>query len=503
MDEQNQQQPMSVEPTTRSLQFKTFLVGLGATELVDLLAHGGWPGAAFAAGLSLILAAKSPEIVAPFRELLPPVPAWGGRTIIDRMLDRYPEEPAEEPEPVLEVPQPPAHQQEEPVSSVGTLPRRSPTFAQMKHLIPAGLDVLGFDGQRFITADPFSQSVNMAIIGLPRSGKTVCLTFHVAQAVMRGAEIRGWDIHGDVAKSLGNLFHIFDDVEEILNDCECLLQEIDRRSALRKAANKGNQSAVREWEQTPELFLIVDELVALMTRLKPRKQDRQMIASTILLLIAEGAKFKMRCMLAGQTMPASLFGDDGSSARDIIGTKYAFQSRDEQARMFGIDPKAREKLLPLLCGEDYKGYAVLSGGALLQTILVSIPYTTVEDIRYLLDERDGWKRGNGEMPGNEGVNGGKRLPEPAEMKRGNVSAFPGNAFSQEKKPVFDEKMDVEIDEEDLPEGVTLSDLEQIQGAYEAGWALGEIARLVKMDGRKYHRFKAACAYLGIETKAAN
>lgn len=91
MDEQQQEeQPQN---KSRALQIKTFLVGLTATEVIDLIAHGGWPGAAFAAGAAAILAVKSPEIVAPFREMLPPVPTWGGRSLIDRALGRYPDEP--------------------------------------------------------------------------------------------------------------------------------------------------------------------------------------------------------------------------------------------------------------------------------------------------------------------------------------------------------------------------------------------------------------------------
>src|SRR5262245_48437014 len=74
------------------------------------------------------------------------------------------------------------------------LPRRSPTFAQMKHLIQPGRDILGFDGQKLLSGVSFSQVVNIAIIGLPRHGKTTCLRFHMAQALVHDAIIRGWDI---------------------------------------------------------------------------------------------------------------------------------------------------------------------------------------------------------------------------------------------------------------------------------------------------------------------
>lgn len=269
-----------------------------------------------------------------------------------------------------------------------TLPRRSPTFAQMKHLFRQGQDILGYDGDEFIFADSLSQSVNMGVIGLPRSGKTVCLTFHVAQAVARNAIVRGWDLHGDVTKDLGGLFHILDDVDEIVNDCQWLDKEIKRRSALRKRALAGDIQVKREWTNTRELFFVIDEFLALMTRLKLRKPDRELVANTVLLLIAEGAKFKMRILIAGQTMPAALFGDGGSSARDILSTRYAFRSRDDQARRFGIESLAIETLLSSIASGDdeCKGYAILDGGPLLHAKLVSIPFTTVDDIRRLIEE---------------------------------------------------------------------------------------------------------------------
>lgn len=266
------------------------------------------------------------------------------------------------------------------------LPRRSPVFAQMQHLITPGKDILGFDGNQFISADALKQSVNIALIGVPSAGKTVCLTFHVAQAVLRNAIVRGWDLHGDVAADLGDCFNILEDVDDIVNDCEWIQAERERRLALRKRAKSGDRNALRQWNETRELFYIVDEFNALMLRLKQRKPDREFVADTLLSLIAEGRKFKMRCIIAGQTMPAALFGEGGSSARDIINTKYAFQSRENHAQYFGIEQKSIDALLPRISGKDSAGYAILDGGPLLHAAIVSIPLTTVEDIRSLVKE---------------------------------------------------------------------------------------------------------------------
>ena len=232
----------------------------------------------------------------------------------------------------------------QPVESL--LPRRSPTFAQMKHLITPGRDILAYDGQEFIIAESLKQTVNFAMIGVPHSGKTTGLAFHAAQALVRGAIVRGWDLHGDVAADLGGILHILEDVDEIVDDCEWIQAERERRLALRKRARAGEREAVQRWNETRELFYIVDEFNALMLRLKKRKEDKELVADTLLSLIAEGRKFKMRVILTGQTMPAALFGDQGSSARDIINTKYALQSREDHAQYFGIEAKAIRTLLP-------------------------------------------------------------------------------------------------------------------------------------------------------------
>ncbi|HEX7736924.1 MAG TPA: hypothetical protein VF458_18910, partial [Ktedonobacteraceae bacterium] len=410
----------------------------------------------------------------------------------------------------------------QPKPTGGALPRRSPRFAQMRHLIAPDMDILGFDGKRFISAKSLQQSVNIGLIGVPGAGKTSCLTFFVGQAVCRNAIVRGWDLHGDVAADLGSFFNILEEVDEILDDCEWLQQERDRRLALRKKARARDKQALREWNQTRELFYIVDELNALMLRLKNRKADRDLVTDTLLSLIAEGRKFKMRVILGGQTMPAALFGEGGSGTVDLINTKYAFQSRERQVQYIGIEQEAIEKLLPLISGADSAGYAILDGGSLLRATIVSIPLTTVEDIRALLaegnyqledeDEEDEDWWGNAETPGSGGNGPGNaggstvnRLVAPFERHSGNnVMAFPEHAKNprkQAKMPGFDEGNAETQAPLPLPDGVTWNQLHQIQGAYEAGWPLRDIAQLVKMDGRRYAKFKAACEYLGIDPRA--
>ncbi|HET8842298.1 MAG TPA: hypothetical protein VFN35_12575 [Ktedonobacteraceae bacterium] len=381
------------------------------------------------------------------------------------------------------------------------LPRRSPTFAQMKHLIKPGRDILGFNGTHFIVSTSLKQSINVGLIGLPGSGKTTCLTFHCAQAIVRGAIIRGWDLHGDVAADLGSIFNILDEVEEIVADCRWIQQERDRRIALRKRAKAGDGRAVAQWEATREIFYIIDEFNALKLRLKSRKENWELVTDTLLSLISEGRKFKMRVVLTGQSLPAALFGNGASGTRDNLSTRYAFKTTAQQARTLNIEQPAIESLLPLIAGKDTEGYAILDGGPLVQAMLISIPLTTVDDIRALLDEYDlAGNPGNAEIFGNASGNGWKQTEMPREGKSENISAFPNRPGNGHVEPDFDQE-EAETDEEDeLPEGLTSVILERILRCYEAGWTATEASRHVRLEGRKYGLFTRACEILQIDFK---
>lgn len=419
MKKQEQEQEEEVKKAPVTLATKVGIVALPMipTILIDMITHGGLTPPALAAfGLSYVAFDRSPRVAAWLGENKEFQAYLEAHPDTLRKLDRltkgyfskqiYGEAKVQQAQPHEDEPCVTEKAQQQEVTKgdatsleemedlapnplkriVGALPRRSPTFAQMRHLITPQSDILGYDGRQFVFADSLKQSVNVALIGVPGSGKTSCLTFHTAQAVLRNAIIRGWDLHGDVAADLGDCFNILEDVNDIVADCEWIQAERERRLTLRKRAKAGDRSAIQQWKQTRELFYIVDEFNALMLRLKQRKPDRELVADTLLSLIAEGRKFKMRCIIAGQTMPAALFGEGGSSARDIINTKYAFQSRENHAQYFGIESRAIENLLPTISGRDSAGYAILDGGPLLHAIIVSIPYTTVEDIRALLQE---------------------------------------------------------------------------------------------------------------------
>lgn len=263
-----------------------------------------------------------------------------------------------------------------------SLPQRGAPFSAMQHCITAQQEVLGWDGTQWITASP-EYTLSVGIVGKPGSGKTSLDRYFTAMALKRGAEISGWDMHGDIVRELGSAFSILDDPRDIVDDAAWIISEIDRRTALYKLVYKHRDpEAIEQWSTLPELFHMIDEFTALMTVLKSDKKSTALCRDALLRLITEGRKLKMRTVISGQSLPAEIFG--GSGARDNLQTRYAFGAEPEQARMLGIPESAIADLLPLVGGDDSKGYAVLCGGPLKSAVIVSVPWTTVDDIRAVM-----------------------------------------------------------------------------------------------------------------------
>lgn len=208
------------------------------------------------------------------------------------------------------------------VNSAEALPQRSIPFSAMQHYITAQQEVLGWDGQRWITASP-EYTLSVGVVGKPGSGKTMLDRYFTAMALLRGAKISGWDMHGDIVRELGAQFKILDDPQEIKEDANWVIDEIERRTALYKRVYKQRDAvALEEWTALPELFHLIDEFTALMTALKRDKKGRELCQDALLRLITEGRKLKMRTVISGQSLPADIFG--GSGARDNLQTRYAF-----------------------------------------------------------------------------------------------------------------------------------------------------------------------------------
>ena len=274
MSEQQQQNP---EPAGASARRKTILTtGLagGSGTLLSLVTPlgPGWAlGAALTTGALLFLENHgTPAEYAWVTSYLAPI----SRRLAARRAASRPE-----PKNVVALDQPrvqlvPDFQEDameslQPRVQSAGLPSRSPAFREMRHLMRSDVDILGFDGERFVSAASFKQAVNIAVIGVPGAGKTVCLSFHVAQSLSRRAIVRGWDIHGDVAADLGECCTILEDVDEIVADCDWIQLERESRLVARKIAKSQGKEALDRWyDNTREMVYIIDEFNALMLRLK-------------------------------------------------------------------------------------------------------------------------------------------------------------------------------------------------------------------------------------------
>jgi hypothetical protein len=132
--------------------------------------------------------------------------------------------------------------------------------------------------------------------------------------------------------------------------------------------------------------------------------------------------------------------------------------------------------------------------ARMKPFIGAIPYTDVTDLRRVIDSTgytcDDW-----------GVNGvANSVNEPVTPRDGIpvIDAGVRSLFTEKRVSEHETGVLKSVNAETpLPEGVTPYTLQNIKGAYDAGWSLRDIAKLVKLEGRHYRKFKAACTYLGI------
>ena len=97
----------------------------------------------------------------------------------------------------------------------------------------------------------------------------------------------------------------------------------------------------------------------------------------------------MYCMVVGQSIPASILP---TIARDNMSSRYVFNCSASHARMAGLDSEVIETFLASL--ENNVGRCIVKA-ARLKAFLGAIPQTSVDDLRYVIQQtgytREGWQ----------------------------------------------------------------------------------------------------------------
>lgn len=387
-----------------------------------------------------------------------------------------------------------AGQQPQLPEQASSLTQAIPTAPLFREIMPYIRDekvVMACD-QNGVVSGKVTDWLSTLVVGMPGMGKSTALYFFIAQLMMLTAKFQVLDPHASLI-SLKTLLPYVNRTDGCIQTAPLIEDELERR--MDRYEENGGVCLDTHY------MLIVDELPAIADREDQllKKMDRRekgqfrSLIDVLRRVVCEGRKYNMYCMIVGQSIPASILP---TIARDNMSSRYVFNCSADHARMAGLDNKSIDTFLPSLDGNV--GRCIVAA-ARMKTFLGAIPLTDVDDLRYVIETtgytRDGWD--NAETV-NSGGNNGNKDTEPMEALPVNISVFPKNT------PMAIES-DISTNGNTtipLPEGVTSRDLEQILRAYHANWPLRDIAKLVKMEGRNYHRFKAACDYLGISSKVA-
>lgn len=225
------------------------------------------------------------------------------------------------------------------------------------------------------------------VVGMPGMGKSTALYFFIAQLMMLTARFQVLDPHASLV-SLKKLLPYINRVDACIAAAPMIEQELERRMD-RYEENDG--------ECLDEHFMvIVDELPALADREqqllkamdREEKAEFRSLIDVIRRVVCEGRKYRMYCMIVGQSIPATILP---TIARDNMSSRYVFNCSSSHARMAGLDGKTIESLLPSL--KNNVGRCIVAP-ARMDAFLGAIPLTSVDDLRYVIEEmdyqREGW-----------------------------------------------------------------------------------------------------------------
>jgi hypothetical protein len=240
-------------------------------------------------------------------------------------------------------------------------PARVPNFAELVRTwkpTPSQMMMgIALDGSgRYCALEDY---LSTAVIGLPKSGKTTVLRFIYVQCRLVGARVAVWDLHRSIVETLPGA-EAFTEIEDINQSAAEIIGVYEHR---RKTM---------AYNASP-IMILADEFNLL-------APNSDLVTEAIGKVILGGRKYQMFCMVSGQGLPAKLFGD--STPRDALNTRFVLHTTTRQAGMVGLD----RDCLPWVVGLK-RGQAVVEGP--IDAEILSIPNTTSEDIRMLLNPASG------------------------------------------------------------------------------------------------------------------
>lgn len=244
----------------------------------------------------------------------------------------------------------------------------APPFAEMQHLISADQFILAYGVNGRIPGG-MADLLSMGLSGRPGTGKSVALMYYLAMLLLAGASVHVFDPQGTL-NELAGLFPYVGNVKKMDPFIQHIADEVSEREAL-------YEQGVRVFRP---MLVLVDELVLIASYEQNNKiKDGLLALAEYIVLYCR--KFNIFCMLTGQSLPSTVLP---TLTRDNLSSRLVFSQSDAQARMAGLDAETRKKILPLLKRAE-AGTAILDVSRRSDPELVAIPYTTVDDVRAILE----------------------------------------------------------------------------------------------------------------------
>lgn len=230
-----------------------------------------------------------------------------------------------------------------------------PTFAQCLKIWRPRLDqmMLGYSQSGPVYCG-LEDLLSVGIVGRPKTGKSTILRFIYVQCILVGAQVVVWDLHRTIVGSLPGA------------NALTRLPEIDA-SAANISAELDRRLEAEEYTAQP-IMVLADEFPLL-------APNSAAATATLNRIILEGRKVNLFSMVAGQGLPAELFG--GSTPRDALSSRYVLHTTTRAARMAGLEKDSAPWVIDLK-----RGYAVVDGPVDPQ--ILAIPNTTSEDVKSVL-----------------------------------------------------------------------------------------------------------------------
>lgn len=362
--------------------------------------------------------------------------------------------------------------------------------------------------------------LSMCVVGKPGRGKSTALLYYILVLLKAGAEVWIWDPHSGL-NELSYGLRYFDDLADIERSCLPLHKELEERRQLWK-----------EKKQTKHpLLLLVDEMPVIAdyenqrakevaTAVKVAKQEGPDAAAEAMedakefdlwrrpsrllkKFVLEARKWNCYVILSGQALPAEVLS---TLTRDNLSSRIVFESCNMHAKMAGLQKEEIDRLLPMLRGAG-PGKAVMDVSRWSKPVLAAIPQTTVDDLREYIDGR-----GNNDFYGAATVELEQWTTSQHETvyHRRNTDEleFPGVSTSTETALQADGDGDKQTDvntsqeepesgEIDTSDPVYAEKRETIKRLNDLKISHRKIAKVVRLDGRKYVIYKKLCSELGI------